>query len=158
MKRPFLILGLLLVSLLGSFAHAATGSSSVTWTRATTYVDGSALPSSAITGHKIVCTFTPTTGAAVPCTLSATSASGTATSLTTTLTYPASGGQACFQTVTTAGIDSDPSPVTAGSCKTFAPLQPSPPSNVTVTVTLALTITSDSPISVAMAPPVVSTK
>jgi hypothetical protein len=140
-------------------ASAATSSAAVTWTRATAYTDGTSLPASAISGHKIVCTFTPASGTAAPCTLSASSAAGSAQTLTTTLTYPAVGGQACFQLVTTAnGVDSVPSAVTAAACKAFDPLTPNPPGNVSVTITLALTLTSDSPITVAMAAPVVTKK
>jgi hypothetical protein len=75
-----------------------------------------------------------------------------------TLTYPATGGEACFtlRTTTTAGlvsIDSSPK-----ACKTLAPVSPNPPTNVTVTITLALDLKSDSPITVALAGPPVVTK
>lgn len=154
MKRFLLIAALALLALP---TFAATGSSTVSWARPTTYTDNSPLAAAAISGNKILCTFTPTGGTAVPCTLSANTAPGAAQSFTATLTYPASGGAACFQVIATAnGIDSAPSPIAAGACKTFDPLPPSPPGNVTVTVTLAFTLTSASPITVAMAAPVVT--
>lgn len=154
MKR-FLLIAALALCALPTFA--ATGSSSVTWARPTTYTDTSPLPASAISGNKILCTFTPTGGTAAPCTLSGNSAPGSAQSFTATLTYPAAGGAACFQVIATAnGVDSAPSPIAAAACKTFEPLPPSTPGNVTVTITLALTITSETPITVAMAAPAVT--
>lgn len=135
-------------------ASAATGPSTVSWTPPTTYTDGSVLPAAALSGNKIGCLFTPTGGTAAPCTLSANTAAGSASSFTANLTYPAVGGTACFTVIATAGgVDSAPSNAT---CKTLAALVPNPPTNVTVTVTLTLNLTSASPISVAMAPPVVT--
>lgn len=135
-------------------AKAATNSPAVTWLKPTTYTDGSALPAASITGYKLGCLFTPTAGTAVPCTLSSSTAAGSAQTFTATLTYPAIGGSACFTVIATAGgVDSAPS---AAACKTFDALVPNPPSNVTVTVSLTLNLSSQSPITVAMGTPVVT--
>lgn len=157
LRAPLFFLAIVGLCFAG-MAHAATGNATVTWTNPVTYTDGSALASSAISGSKLVCTFTPTTGAATACALSASSVSGNAQTITTALTYPAIGGSACFSVITTAGgVDSAPSVTPA--CKTFTPLQPNPPTGVTVTVVLTLNLTSASPITMAsVGSPVVTVK
>lgn len=139
------------------FAGIAYGAAStVTWTKPATYTDGSALAASDITGNKIGCLFTPTGGIATACILSASTASGSASTFTANLTYPAVGGVACFTVIATAGgVDSAPS---SAACKTFAALTPSPPTGVTVTVTITMLLNSASPISVAVNQPVVKAK
>jgi hypothetical protein len=91
--------------------------------------------------------------------LSASTAAGTAQDFTATLSYPWSGGQACFTvTATAGGVDSAASKV---ACKTLDPLPPPPPSapsNVTVTITLTLNLTSATPITVAASPATVTVK
>lgn len=142
--RPSFITALVLAVatlLFASASHAATGTTQHTWTNPTQYVDNSALSPTDIQGYKFVCTFMPTGATtAVPCTgLTPTQIStGAQTSASTTFTYPASGGTACYQVVVTAGgVDSPPSALTAQSCKTFAALQPKAPTNVTITVTVS---------------------
>jgi hypothetical protein len=147
--------GLIIALSIGT-AFAATAPSSVSWTRPVTYSDNSPLPLAAITGNKILCTFTPTGGAAAPCVLAASTTTGAAQTFTTTLTYPSAGGKACFQVIATAGVDSDPSTLTADSCATVPALKPSAPSNVVITVTIAMTLKSETPITVQVADPIVA--
>lgn len=152
MKR---LLSSIALSIISAIACAATGTAALSFIRPTTYVDGSALAASAITGYAVDCTFTPTGGTATACASSPATLPGTAQSGNITLTYPAIGGQACFVLRTLVGTNSS-----AGSsppaCKALAPIAPSDPSNLTVTITVALTISSATPITVAMTPPVVT--
>lgn len=139
-------------------ATAATSPTSITFTRPTTYIDGSPLAASSITSYTISCDWT-STGATTsqPCTLSTTTIPGQSTTGTLTLTYPASGGSACFTLRTNVGsvqsIASSPA-----ACKTLDAIAPNPPSNVTVTVSVALQLSSASPITVVAATPVVTQK
>lgn len=135
----------LLLTLLGALciapAFAATSPYTLTWTRPTTYVDGSALPASAITGFRTQCTLTPTGGTATPCTFTPTGYAGSVLTGTGTLTYPPQGGRACFAIVVDVGsLSSDPSEIGPNSCLTLAPIRPSPPGPVTVTITVAVNI------------------
>lgn len=119
-------------------AQAATAG--LTFTRPATYTDGTPLPAAEIASYNVRCSsFTPT-GSTTPGSCPAVtpaSLAGTATGGTLTLTLPAGGGSACFQlqTVSTSGATSD---WTAPACKTFAPLVPNPPANVTVAVVIGL--------------------
>lgn len=144
--------------LIPSLALAATSPQTGTWTAPTTYVDGSALASSDITGHDIDCQFTPTGGVAAACNFAPTSTTGSGTSFAVTVTYPSNtAGKACFRVRTkTASAVSAYGPLIAGSCRDLPALTPSAPGAVTITVTIALSLTSDSPITVAMAEPVVT--
>lgn len=159
MKRFLLSLTLALCT---SIACAATGTAAIGYTGSSTYTDGSALNPADIQFYAATCSFTPTGASAAGACTAANfpNAVGTATSISGTLSVPAKGGKACFQVTARAnGVDSAPSAIVAAtSCKTFDPLPPSSPTNITVTITLALTISSDSPISVAMAEPVVTKK
>lgn len=147
---------LILVSLVTGVASAATGSTALNYTRPTTYVDGSTLPSSAITGYTVGCTFTPTGGTATACTLNTTTLpGGTSTSGSVTITYPAAGGTACFTLRTNTATATSPGSQPA-ACKDLPALAPSDPTNLTVTITLAINIASDSPVRVAVATPVVT--
>lgn len=143
MKHSKLAIFLIVViGLLGSFVRAATGPADISYTRATQYTDGTPLASADITGHGIVCTFTPAGGVAAPCNFTPASFGGATSSGRVTLTYPAVGGRACFQVTTrTATSESAPSPVTSASCKDFAaaPLTPRAPTDVTVTLVVAPT-------------------
>lgn len=140
---------------MGRPAEAATGTSQTSWTNPTTYTNGAVLPAADITGYKFVCTFTPTGATAgVPCTgLSPASINtGARTSVSTTMTYPAGGGTACYQVIVTAsGTDADPSAITAQSCKTFDALKPSPVTGVTITVTVTVNLPPgiDAPVTFA---------
>lgn len=131
------MLAALLAGLTG-IAQAASGSGVISWTRPTTYVDGSTMPASAITGYRVVCSITPT-GASAPtaCTTSpATLNGGTNTSGTVTVTYPAIGARVCFRLVTLAGeTESDPS---GEACRDLAPVKPGAPTGVTVTVSISI--------------------
>lgn len=143
MKHPKLLLWLTIASLVGSidFARAATGLTDISYTRATQYTDDSALAPADITGHGIVCTFTPTGGTTAPCVFAPTSFGGAAVSGRVTLTYPPVGGRVCIQVKTlTATTESAPSPITAQSCKDLAaaPRTPRAPTDVTVTVTISV--------------------
>ena len=122
-------------------AQCAPGS--LSYSRPTTYVDGSTLPVEEIASYNVRCSsFTPTdspTAQACP-TISPTTLAGSATGATITLSIPGSGGAACFQvqTVATSGQTSDWS--TEG-CKTFPPVAPNPPANVTVAVVIGINVT-----------------
>jgi hypothetical protein len=155
MKRLLLIAALALCALP---TFAATAPTAITFTRPTTYVDGSALPASAITSYTIACEFTaPGATNATPCTLSTTTIPGQSTTGTLTLTYPGTGGQACFTLRTNVGsVQSNSS--SPAACKTLDAIAPSPPTNVTVTVSVALQLSSASPITVVAATPVVTQK
>jgi hypothetical protein len=132
-------------------ATAATGTAAGTWTRPTTYVDGTPLPASAITGYVLGCRFTPTGGTAAPCSTftpatfpaSATSGSVTVSNL------PPTGGNLCLTLNTqTATATSDNG---VEQCKPVPAVAPNAPGNFTITVTVALVLQSDSPITVASA-------
>ncbi len=152
MKR----LAFLALAVLPAFAPAATGIATISFTRPTTYSDGSALPASAITGYAVDCQFTPTGGAAAPCTLTGSPFAGSVQSGNVTITYPPVGGSACFSLRTLVGSLS--SVASAASCKTFDAVTPSPPTNVVVTVSLSLNLSSASPITVVASTPVVTQK
>ena len=131
MKRLIVLFSFLPVI---AFAQSAI----LTFTPPTQYTDGSSMPASAITGYDVQCSkWTPTGGVAGICSQFAAAVlpSG-ATGGTLTGTIPATGGQACFQirTKTAAAV----SAWTADNCKTFAPLVPNPPGNVTVAVVIGI--------------------
>lgn len=160
MKRLLLSLALALTTVL---ACAATATSTITTTAPTIYTDGTALNPADLAGYELVCSFTPTGATSGACTASTPSStsSGAVLNQTVTLTYPAAGGQVCYQTRarSTNGNIGAPSPITAASCKTLPDSRiPGTPSNTTITITLALTISSATPISVAMAAPVIASK
>ena len=118
------------------FCSAAwADTASITFTPPTTYVDGSGLPASAITGYEFRCGVGTTVG--VVCT--PLSLPGTATGGVMVVTGPSSGFTACPEGRTlTAGAASVYSvPV----CKTFPALVPNPPGNVTVAVVIGLNMT-----------------
>jgi hypothetical protein len=132
-------------------ALAATGPAVLTWTRPTTYTDGSPMPASDITAYGVQCTLTPTGGTAAPCVLSSATLAGNVITGSLTVTYPAQGARACFRLVTRVGTrESDPS---NESCKDFAPLTPSPPTNVTITISVSLSITVNPDGSVSASEP-----
>ncbi len=122
-------LALLLLTVAGV---AKAADMTVNWSIPTTYTDGSALPSSEIAGYSVTCRFTPTGGTGGACTLSKTSlAGGAATSDTLSATIPAAGGQLCLKLSTrlrSAALSTE----SAEACKTFAPLDPAPPTGVRV--------------------------
>jgi len=123
-------------------ALAATGTATITWTRPTTYTDGSVLAASAISGNAIDCVFTPTGGVATSCgSTPATVAGGNTATGTVTLTYPVQGGRACFRVRALVGsVSSDPSAERPEACKDFEALKPNAPSNVTVTITVSVVV------------------
>ena len=139
MKR---LLIAILFALTPFVAWSATGNATLSYQRPTTFTDGSALAAAQIASYTVTCTFRQTgQTATTPCTLSSTTIpGGTSSSGSVTLTYPAAGGEACFRLATNVNgyPPSDPS---GESCKTFAAIQPSPPTGVTVTVIVAVTIT-----------------
>lgn len=152
-----LMVALLVLVGFSAAAHAAGGTAQLTTTLPTTYVDGSALASSAITGSDIDCQFTPTgSSTATACASSPTSVTGAAATASVSITYPAAtGGKACFRMRTkTASAVSDWSALGANSCKDLPALAPSAPGAVTVTITLSLNLKSDTPITVAVNQPV----
>lgn len=121
-------------------AHAATGTSQVGWVNPTARTDGSPMAASEITGYSFLCTFTPTSSPSVPCSglTPLTITTGPQTTVSTTMTYPASGGTACYQVIVkTAGADADASDITPLSCKTFAAVKPNKATAVTITVTIS---------------------
>lgn len=133
---PRIVIVALLFLLAAVSSFAGTGTAAFAWTRPTTYTDGSALPASAISRYDVLCTFTPTGGTASACTLNPSTFAGTASSGSLALTYPATGGRACFRlTVSTATGVSDPS---NEACVDFAAAKPSAPANLTVTITIAV--------------------
>jgi hypothetical protein len=138
-------------------AHAATGSTAVNYTPPTQYEDGTPLPASDIKGYAVDCKFTPTGGStASVCTLDTTTLpGGTARTGTVKITYPVTGGTACFVLKTmTVAAQSDGSQPPA--CQVLPAVQPNDPTNLTITITLTLNIASDTPIRVAVAEPVIS--
>jgi hypothetical protein len=143
---------------IAGIANAAT--STLAFTRPSTYSDGSTLPSSAITGYVVTCTFTPTGGTASACTglTGSPLAGGTNQAGSITFTAPAAGGQACVKLFTQTATAADPVG-SSPACTTVADTRtPGSPTNVTVTVTVALQISSDTPIRVAVSEPVVTRK
>ncbi len=150
---------LLALALLPTLTLAAGGTASLSTTLPTTYVDSTPLAASAIIGSDIDCQFTASgTSTSTACTSSPTSVTGTANTASVSITYPAAtGGKACFRwRAKTAYAVSDWSPLVANSCKDLPAIAPSAPGAVTVTITLSLNLQSDSPITVAMAEPVVT--
>jgi hypothetical protein len=140
------------LALSGRLVHAATGSSNTTWANPTTYTDGSPLAASEITGYSFMCTFTPAGGTAAPCGgFSPTSVNaGAQTTVTSTFTYPAIGGVACFQVAAKVGaMVGDYSDITPASCKPFAALKPGKPTAVTVVVTVATNAAGQTTLKVA---------
>jgi hypothetical protein len=138
----------LLIGLLGFFvaplAHAATVSVAVSYSRPTTYENGSALPPGAIASYGIGCTFTPVNGSAAPCASMSTGIfAGTATSGSFSFVAPDVGGRLCVQLVTrtAAGIEGSPSALTSNSCKDVVvpPQIPNAPGSVTIVVTVTVT-------------------
>lgn len=134
----------LLAALYVGVAHAATGTSQTTWTNPSQYTDGTTMAPADITGYKFICTFTPTgASSGVPCSNLAPAqiSTGAQTAATTSFTYPATGGTACYQVVvSTATNEADPSAITAQSCKVFAALKPKPVTGVTITVTISVNL------------------
>lgn len=152
LRFPLALVAAFFLWLICSGAFAATGTASLTFTRPSTYIDGSALAASDITGYAVECTFTPTGGVVAPCTMTGATLPGTAQSGAVTLTYPAKGGQACFVLKTLVGSTSSAG-TQPPACKTFAPIPPSDPTNLTVTIALVMNVTSASPIIVTMSGP-----
>lgn len=143
--RPALLPALLFALILFGVTHpalAATGTAAGTFTRAVSFTDGTPLVAADVVNYEIDCVFTPTGGVSAPCVSSP--ATTPTTSFTVTLTYPASGGRACFRTKTrtTNGALSDFSPYLANgaSCRDFGPLAANPASGVTVTVIVNVTV------------------
>ncbi len=116
--------------------RAETGT--LSFTVPTQYTNGQAMPASAITGYDVQCSkWTPTGGAAGACSqFPAIVLAAAATGGVITGTVPATGGAACFQirTKTASAV----SAWSLESCKTFAPLVPNPPGNVTVAVVFGI--------------------
>jgi hypothetical protein len=140
---------------LSQIANAATANVTINYVRANTYVDGTPLPASSITGHAVDCSFTPTGGTAALCALTGSPFPGSVQSGTVVVTYPPVGGQACFALKTLVGSNSSNGsqpPV----CVALPAIKPGDPTNVTVTITLAINLQSDTPIRVAVAEPVVT--
>lgn len=134
MRKLIAMIGLLVLSL-PAFAQQ---SAALSYTLPTTYATGGTMPASEIAGFEAQCaSFTPTGGTAGACPIASASVAGAVTSVTLSGAIPASGGSACFQvrTKATYGVTSD---WTAPKCKTFDPLKPSPPGNVTVAVVISV--------------------
>lgn len=128
------ITGLLVGLLLSVSAIAATGT--LSFTRPTTYADGSALPASAIASYTVSCSYTPTGGSAAACVgLTPATLPGSAIGGALTFTVTTN-GQACFtlQTVDTGGRTSVPS---NAACKAIILPNPGPPTDVTVAFTIS---------------------
>lgn len=133
--------------ILGMFAGVKTAdAATLSYTAPTTYTDGSPLPASAITGYEFRCGAGTTAG--VVCT--PLSLPGTATGGTMAITGPGTGFTACVEGATrvaTVAGQSYPVPPWSGPglgaysapvCKTFPPLQPNPPGNVTIAVVIGI--------------------
>lgn len=151
-----LMVALLVLAGFSAAAHAATGTTALTFTPPTTNSDGSALAASDITNYTVVCTFTPPTGAASTCVTDTTTiAGGTNKVGTLKITYPVSGGQACILLKTNRSDGVQGAGSQPPACTTLPAIKPNDPTNVTITVTLAINLQSDSPITVAAVTPVV---
>lgn len=137
MKRLLLLASL---ALLTTAALAATGSSLITFTRPSTWSDGSPLAATDITGYQVDCTFTPTGGAATAC-ATANLPGGSVSSGTVTITYPVAGGVACFRLKTLTALVPGDGFSTSQACRTFARVTPNNPTDLTVTVTVTVTVT-----------------
>lgn len=133
--RP--MIALLLGFLLSTTSLAETGA--LSFTRPTSYVDGTALPPASITGYEAKCTsFAPSGGVSGPCTYTPLIIPGTALNGVMTLTIPVVGGSACFTLETlTAVARSAP---TNSVCKVFSAVPPNPPTNVTVAVVIGINV------------------
>lgn len=109
----------------------------VSWQRPTTYVDGSALPATAITGYEIRCS---AAGTATIVSCATVSAPGTATSVTLAVTVTQAGGTICAEGRAFAGA-ANPSVWNSGPnavCKTVPATPPGPPTNITVAFTVTI--------------------
>jgi hypothetical protein len=157
MKRYLLTLAAILIfSFVWGAATAATGAAAGTWTRPTTYVDTTPLPASAITGYVLTCRFTPTGGAAAPCSsfTPSTFPPGALSGDITVSNLPPTGGNLCLTLNTqTAAATSDNG---VEQCKPVPAVRPNAPGAFTITVTVAINLESDSEIRVAVADPVVT--
>lgn len=151
------LIGLCAILALSFVWGAATADPvALTFTRPVAYTNGSALPTTAITGYAVDCTFTPTGGTAAVCALTGSPlAGGTNQVGTVQLTYPAVGGEACFKLRTLVGQQTSAGTQPA-VCRTLAALVPNDPTNLTITITVAVNISSDTPIRVAVVEPVVT--
>lgn len=119
----------------------AASQATLSFTPPTQYTDGTAMPASAITGYDVQCSgWTPTGGARVACTqFAAVVLAGNATGGVLTGSIPGTGGTACFQVRTKTALADSAWP--NEKCKTFAPLIPNPPGNVTVAVVVGMNMT-----------------
>jgi hypothetical protein len=134
--RPRSLLAIISAALLLALPLVAGAeTATLSFTRPTTYTDGSPLPAAAITGYEFRCGAGTSAGVTCP-TLTL---GGTATGGSMTLTGPASGFTACFEgrTLVAAG----PGPYSAPPvCRSFPPLQPSPPGAITVAVVIGVNV------------------
>lgn len=155
MKKLLLIIySFVALGILVGAALASTVPAQLSYTKANTYVDGSALAPADITGHGIYCTFTPTTGSPIPCTFSPVSFSGAVSTGSVTLTYPASGGKACFRLTTrTTGAESAQTAESPAMCKDLPAIAPSPPGNPSITVTITINIPGEAPVTATVRAP-----
>lgn len=128
MRRVLAMLGGLLLSV-----SAIAATANLSFSRPTTYTDGSALAAADITGYEFRCG--AGTSAGVVCTNL--SLPGSALSGAMTVTGPSSGFTACIEGRTL--VAGGPGPYSSPpACKTFPALVPSPPGNVTVAVVIGI--------------------
>lgn len=145
---------LLLLTCVAGVSNAQSApwnTNTVSYTGPTTCTSGQPVANCPVTGYRIERAATQTgTYAAV------------GTSTTTSFTHlSAAAGQNCYRVIAlSVQGESIPSTVTGAACKTNVEPSgpPNPPTNVTVTIALALTLSSASPITVAMAEPVITKK
>lgn len=128
--------------LLFTVANAATGVGALKFSAVTTYADGTPLPLSDLAQYNIECVFKAKgASAAGPCqNQSPTFFSGNATSGNVSLTIPVAGGDVCFR-VAAQTIGGAVGPWSPQACKSFAPILPAAPGDLTVTVTVSVSTT-----------------
>jgi hypothetical protein len=97
------LLGIALLFAAG-IAYAAIRPLTITLTPPTTYTDNSPIAAGDITGYSIVCTFTPTGGAAEACTLANATIPAGVTTSSNSITYPDVGGQMCLALITVTAL------------------------------------------------------
>lgn len=128
MRRVLAMLGGLLLSV-----SAIAATANLSFSRPTTYTDGSALAAADITGYEFRCG--AGTSAGVVCTNL--TLPGSALGGAMTVTGPSSGFTACIEGRTL--VAGGPGPYSSPpACKTFPALVPSPPGNVTVAVVIGI--------------------
>lgn len=128
------VTGFIVAFALGLWAGSAA-SATLSYTAPTSYIDGSPLPASAITGYEFRCGAGTTAG--ITCT--PLSLPGTATGGTMVITGPATGFTACIEGRTLVALG--PGPYSSPPfCKTYAAVPPGPPGNVTIAVVIGINV------------------